>query len=98
MKKTLMVAAVFAVALLAGFSVMANDAAPAFELELTVETAEAVDLGFLVEEQSSWLGLTTTTNLRACPFESQFCFLNEQCAPGCTCVANCCEMGGGGGD
>ncbi|MCH9647170.1 MAG: hypothetical protein K0U98_02960 [Deltaproteobacteria bacterium] len=98
MKKTLMVTAVFAVAMLAGFSVMANDAAPAVEVELNVESAEAVDLGFLAQEQATWLGLTTSTNLRQCPMGSQACYFNEQCAPGCMCISFCCEMGGGGGD
>lgn len=98
MKKTLVVLAVFAVALLTGFSVLANDAVPIVQAELNVETAEVVDLGFLVQEPSDWLGLATSTNLRQCPMGSQACYFHEQCAPGCLCVSFCCEMGNPGGD
>ncbi|MCH9647172.1 MAG: hypothetical protein K0U98_02970 [Deltaproteobacteria bacterium] len=90
MKKTLMVFAVFSVALLTGFPVMASDAGPAAEAELRVETAEVVDLGFLAEEQASWLGLATSTNLSQCPAWRQPCLFNEQCDPGCLCEAFCC--------
>ncbi|MCH9647169.1 MAG: hypothetical protein K0U98_02955 [Deltaproteobacteria bacterium] len=95
MKKTLVVLAVFAVALMTGFSVMASDGVQAVETEVKVETAEVVDLGFLAQEQTTWLGLTTSTNLRMCPPGSMNCFFNEQCAPGCMCLSGCCEGGGG---